>query len=347
MDLTRKACGPRVTWHGIPDQFWMITVSKPFGVQCVIMKTRITDLFGCRYPIVQAGMIWVSGARLAAACSNAGALGLIGGGSMRPDCFEAHVQSMSGRTQAPWGVNIPIFYKYAEQLVEIAIAQGVRIVFTSAGSPKRFTPLLKSHGITVVHVVGNPTQARKCEEAGCDAVVAEGFEAGGHNSPDELTTMVLTRLVRQAVAIPVIAAGGIADGQALAAAFALGADGVQIGSRFAITQESSAHPSFKEFVMQHSSGATTLTLKRIGPVRLLESPFAAEALAAEARGASQDELRALLGQGRARQGIFEGNLVEGELEIGQVAPLLKHSPTAQTVINDLLGQYQSAKVSLP
>jgi enoyl-[acyl-carrier protein] reductase II len=311
------------------------------------MKTRVTELFGIQYPIIQAGMVWCSGSRLAAAAANAGALGLVGAGSMRPDGFREHLRRMRDLTRHPWGVNIPIFHKYAADQVTIALEEGVRIFFTSAGSPRTYTPALKAAGATVVHVVATGGQARKCEDAGCDAVVAEGFEAGGHNGPDELTTMVLTRLAVQAVRIPVIAAGGIADGRAMCAALALGAEAVQVGSRFAVTQESSAHAAYKQAVVEALEAATVLGLKRIGPARYLKNAFAGQVAEAEQAGASPEALRELLGTGRARRGIHEGDLAEGELEVGQVAALIADVPTAAEVVAAMVAEYHEARVGLP
>jgi enoyl-[acyl-carrier protein] reductase II len=311
------------------------------------METPVTKLFGIRYPIIQAGMVWVSGAKLAAAASNAGVLGLVGAGSMRPDLFREQIRKVKGLTDAPWGVNLPIFYKYADDCAQILLEEGVKIVFTSAGNPKKYTPTFKDQGLTVVHVVATAAQAQKCEAAGCDAVVAEGFEAGGHNGPDELTTMVLTRLVAKAVKIPLIAAGGIGDGQAMAAAFALGAQGVQVGSRFAVTVESSAHAAYKQAVVNAGEADTVLALKRVGPARFLKNGFYQQVAAAEARCASTDELKELAGPGRARRGIHEGDLVEGELEVGQVAGLIEDVPTAAQVVERLLAEYLEARSSLP
>lgn len=311
------------------------------------MPALITELFGIRYPIVQAGMVWCSGHRLAAAASEAGALGLIGGGSMRPDTFREHLRRMPESTRQPWGVNIPIFHKYAADQITIALEEGVKIFFTSAGNPRTYTAALKEAGAKVVHVVATGAQAQKSEQAGCDAVVAEGFEAGGHNGPDELTTLVLVRLAVQAVKIPVIAAGGIADGHAMCAALALGASGVQVGTRFALTQESSAHAAYKQAVMDAGERATVLALKRIGPARFLKNAFAQQVLAAEARGADTQELTELLGQGRARRGIFEGDLENGELEVGQVAGLIADLPTAAQVVDALIEGYRAARAHLP
>ena len=311
------------------------------------MRTAITDLFGIDLPIVQAGMVWCSGSKLAAAASNAGALGLVGAGSMRPDMFRAHCRKMRERTDRPWGVNVPVFSKYAADHVQIALDEGVRIVFTSAGSPRTYAGALKAAGATVVHVVATGAQARKCQDAGCDAVVAEGFEAGGHNGPDELTTMVLTRLAADAVSIPVIAAGGISDGRSMLAALALGAAGVQVGSRFAVTVESSAHAAYKGAVVAAGETDTALALRRVVPARFLKNAFWAQVRDAEARGASDEELRALLGQGRERLGIHEGDLVEGELEVGQVAALIHDVPMAAEVVAAMMAEYAAAKAALP
>lgn len=311
------------------------------------MQTPVTTLFGIRYPIIQAGMVWCSGAKLAAAASNAGALGLVGGGSMRPDTFRAHVRDMQTRTAAPWGVNLPIFHKYTPDHLQIVLEEGVKIVFTSAGSPKTYTAGLKAAGITVVHVVATGAQARKCQDAGCDAVVAEGFEAGGHNGPDELTTLVLTRLAVDAVTLPVIAAGGISDGRSMLAALALGASGVQVGSRFAVTVESSAHDSYKQAVLGAGEADTVLALKRVGPARFLKTAYYERVQEAEARCAGVEELRALASGGHARRGIFEGDLATGEFEVGQVAGLIRDLPTAGAVVARMMAEYASAKACLP
>jgi enoyl-[acyl-carrier protein] reductase II len=311
------------------------------------LRTRLTDLFGIRYPIVQAGMIWVSGGKLAAAVSNAGGLGLVGAGSMRPEIFREQVRKAKSLTESPFGVNMPLFYKYSEEWVAIALEEGVRIFFMSGGSPSKFTPMLKERGCTVVQVVGTAKHAIKSEAAGCDAVVAEGFEAGGHNSPEETTTMVLVPQVVDAVSIPVIAAGGIADGRAMAACFALGAEGVQVGTRFAATTESSAHQAFKEAIVGAEEGQTRLLLKKVIPVRLLVNPFARQVIEAEARGASKEELVDLLGSGRARQAIHEGNLDEGEIEIGQVSGLIRDIRPAGEVLRSMLAEYEAAVTRLP
>jgi len=312
-----------------------------------VLRTRLTDLFGIRTPIVQAGMIWVSGGKLAAAVSNAGGLGLVGAGSMRPDTFREQVRKAKSLTDKPFGVNMPLFYKYTEEWVAIALEEGVRIFFMSGGSPAKYTPMLKERGCKVVQVVGTAKHALKSEAAGCDAVVAEGFEAGGHNSPEETTTMVLVPQVVDAVKIPVIAAGGIADGRAMAAAFALGAEGVQVGTRFAATTESSAHQAFKEAIVGAEEGQTRLLLKKVIPVRLLMNPFAKQVMEAEARGASKEELTDLLGSGRARRAIHEGNLDEGEIEVGQVSSLIRDIRPAGDVLRAMLDEYQQAVRRLP
>ena len=286
------------------------------------MNNRITDLFGIRYPVISGGMVWCSGWRLASAVSNAGGLGLIGAGSMHPDTLREHIVKCKAATDKPFGVNVPLLYPEMETIIDIIISEKVPIVFTSAGNPARWTPLLKSHGITVAHVVSSSKFARKCEEAGVDAVVAEGFEAGGHNGREETTTMCLIPAVRQATSLPLIAAGGIASGGAIAAVMALGAEGVQIGTRFALSAESSAHDNFKNLCLTLNEGDTRLVLKQLAPTRLVRSEFLNQVLAAETAGASVDELKALLGKGRAKKGIFEGDLQEGELEIGQIASTL-------------------------
>lgn len=311
------------------------------------MRTAITDLLGIQYPIIQAGMVWVSGCRLAAAAANAGALGLVGCGSMRPDLFREHLRRMPTLTDRPWGVNLPIFYRHAAECAQILLEEGVKIVFTSAGNPRLYTGAFKERGLIVVHVVATGAQARKSQDAGCDAVVAEGVEAGGHNGPDELTTLVLTRLAVDAVTIPVIAAGGISDGRSLAAALALGASGVQVGSRFAITRESSASEAYKEAVVNAGETDTVLALKRLVPARFLKNPFYEEVRAAEARCASLEELRDLVGRGRERRGIAEGDWQGGELEIGQVAGLIQDIPSAQEVVTAMVREYEQAKSSLP
>lgn len=300
------------------------------------MKTRITSLFGIEYPIVQAGMIWCSGWRLASAVSNAGGLGLIGAGSMYPEVLREHILKCQAATSKPFGVNVPLLYPDIEQLMQIIAEEGVKIVFTSAGNPKTWTSWLKERGITVVHVVSNVKFALKCQEAGVDAIVAEGFEAGGHNGREETTTMVLIPMVRQAVDLPLLAAGGIGTGQAMAAALALGADGVQVGSRFVASPESSAHPAFKQAVLDAQEGDTQLTLKELTPVRLLKNPFFEELQQAYARHASPDELKLILGRARAKKGMFEGDLQEGELEIGQVAGLIHQTKPAADIVHEMM-----------
>lgn len=310
------------------------------------MENRITQLFSIQYPIIQAGMIWCSGWELAAAVSNAGGLGLIGSGSMYPDQLRDHIRKCAAATQKPFGVNVPLLYPDIEQHMRIIIEEGVRIVFTSAGSPKTWTPLLKQHGITVVHVVSSTHFAVKCQDAGVDAIVAEGFEAGGHNGREETTTLCLIPAVADAVTIPVIAAGGIGDGRAMLACMALGADGVQIGSRFVASRESSAHQHFKDAVIQATEGSTVLTLKEITPVRLIKNPFYTAVSEAYARCASVDELKALLGRGRAKKGMFEGDLEEGELEIGQVSATIRTILPAGEILLDIWNGYLEAKTRL-
>ena len=303
---------------------------------------RITALFGLEHPIIQAGMVYNSGARLAAAAANAGCLGLIGAGSLRPDDLRTQIRKARTLTARPFGVNLPLLYGHAREAMEVALEEGVRIVFTSAGSPRRAIGPLKQAGCTVVHVVASPELAVKCQDAGCDAVVCEGFEAGGHNGREELTTMVLVPQCVAAVSIPVIAAGGIATGAQIAAALALGAAGVQIGSRFAITQESSGHPAWKQAVVEAGPGDTQLVLKKHIPVRLLRNPFRDQVTAAEAAGASREELEALLGSGRARRGMLEGDLQEGELEVGQVSGMIDDVPTVAELVDRLVAQYMAA-----
>jgi enoyl-[acyl-carrier protein] reductase II len=307
----------------------------------------LTALFGVRYPIVQAGMVWVSGGRLAAAAAEAGCLGLIGSASMTPELLRVHIVNARHRTTKPFGVNVALLYPGAQELFDTALDAGIRVFFTSAGSPKAFTGYLKAQGATVVHVASNPILAKKCEDAGVDAVVVEGFEAGGHNGRDEITTMVLVREAVEAVSIPVIAAGGIGDGRAIAAAMALGAAGVQIGSRFAATVESSAHDSFKNAIVRAGADATVLALKKLVPVRLLKNAFADRVGALEARGASEEELREALGKGRARRGMFEGDLDEGELEIGQVSGVIRDLPTCAELVARLVREYEDAVAALP
>lgn len=302
---------------------------------------KICDLFGIKYPIIQAGMIWCSGSKLAAATSNSGGLGIVGAGSMKPEVLDLHLTKMKSLTSKPYAVNLPIFSAYAEAQVELILKHDVKIVFTSAGSPKKFTPLFKERGITVVHVVPNPTLAQKCEAAGVDAVVAEGFEAGGHNGMEEITTLVLIPQVKDAVSVPVIAAGGIGDGRTMAAAIALGADGVQIGSRFAVTKESSAHENFKQRIVSAGAGETRLLMKKLMPVRLMQNDFMDGVMAMEARGASREELAEFLGKGRAKQAIFDGELAGGEIEIGQISGLINDIPTVASLMQRLVEEYNS------
>lgn len=292
-------------------------------------------------------MVWVSGGKLAAAAAEAGALGLIGAGSMQPDLLRQHLRKARSLTERPLGVNVPLLYPRVQEQIDTALAEGIRIFFTSAGSPKTWTNYLKDRGCTVVHVTSTPELAVKCEAAGVDAVVAEGFEAGGHNGRDEITTMVLIPQVVDAVKIPVIAAGGIADGRGIAAAFALGAHGVQLGTRFAATVESSAHTNFKNLITKLPPGGTMLSLKSLVPVRLIKNKFYDQVAALEARGASKDELSALLGKGRAKRGMLDGDLDEGELEIGQVASMTRDLPTCQMLVERLIREYEAALNRMP
>lgn len=305
-------------------------------------QNTITKLFNIQYPIIQAGMIWCSGWRLASAVSNAGALGLIGAGSMYPDVFAEHLQKCKAATKKPFGVNVPLLYPQTDELIEIILREKVPIVFTSAGNPAKYTAVLKKEGVKVVHVIANQKFALKAADAGVDAIVAEGFEAGGHNGMEETTTMTLIPLIRKTVDLPLIAAGGIATGRQMLAAFALGADGVQVGSLFAASEESSAHPAFKQSIVQAGDGATQLTLKQVVPVRLIKNKFFQQVQQAELGGADKDALRELLGRGRAKKGMFEGDLDEGELEIGQVAALIDLVKPAADIIQDLLLDYQKA-----
>jgi len=304
-------------------------------------KIMINSLFGIRYPIVQGGMIWCSGSRLASAVSNAGGLGLLGSGSMYPEELRTAIEETKAKTSHPFGVNLPLLYPQVDQHIQTIIDSEIPIVFTSAGSPKKYTSLFKSHGIKVVHVVSSSEFAKKSEDAGVDAVVAEGFEAGGHNGREETTTMCLIPAVVDAVKIPVIAAGGIGCGRTMSAAMALGASGVQVGSRFAMTQESDAHDLFKELVLASKEGDTKLTLKEITPVRLLNTPFYHSVMAAYEKGASLEELQELLGRGRAKKGMREGNLQEGEFEIGQISGRINEIESAQNVIDKMMKEFQA------
>lgn len=309
-------------------------------------KSRITSLFGISIPIIQAGMVWCSGWRLASAVSNAGGLGIIGAGSMYPETLRDHIRKFKAASSKPFAVNVPLLYPDIDELFEIIIAERIPVVFTSAGNPAVWTEKLKSHGITVVHVVSSVKFARKAADAGVDAVVAEGFEAGGHNGRDETTTFVLLPMVRDAIDIPLIAAGGISDGRGMVAAEALGAEGVQIGSRFAVSEESSAHENFKNRVIQCGEGETMLTLKKLTPVRLIRNAFFQQVHEAESKGATTQELQTLLGTRRARKGIFEGDLEEGELEIGQVSASLKRIQPAAEIVRELWEEYQAVKSRL-
>ena len=300
---------------------------------------RICQLFQIKYPIIQGGMIWCSGWQLASAVSNAGGLGLIGAGSMYPEILDEHIQKCKKATNAPYGVNLPLLYPNIEAHIHTIIKHKVPIVFTSAGNPNTWTKLLQNEGIKVVHVVSSVKFAQKAEAAGVDAIVAEGFEAGGHNGRDETTTLCLIPMVKKAVQIPLLAAGGIASGAAMLAVMNLGADGVQIGSRFAASIESSAHQNFKEAVIAAEEGSTLLTLKELTPVRLLKNPFFEQVQAAYAAGSSTEELKNLLGRGRAKKGMFEGDLIEGELEIGQIAGSFEKILSAQEIVQEIVGQY--------
>lgn len=302
-------------------------------------NNRICNLFNIKKPIIQAGMIWCSGWELASAVSNAGGLGIIGSGSMYPEILRTHIQKCKQATVKPFAVNVPLLYPNIEDHIKIIIEEGVKIVFTSAGNPKTWTNLLKQQGITVVHVVSGVKFAVKCEEAGVDAIVAEGFEAGGHNGREETTTMVLIPQVRKAVNIPLIAAGGIGTGAQMAAAFALGAEAVQVGSRFVATPESSAHENFKNAVISAKEGDTHVTLKQLTPVRLIKNKFFFEVDEAEKKGASLDELKELLGKARAKKGMFEGNLEEGELEIGQISGSIKEIKPAAEVLDEIYKEF--------
>ena len=305
-------------------------------------SNRITQLFKIDYPIIQAGMIWASGWRLASAVSNAGGLGLIGSGSMYPDVLREHIQKCMAATSKPFGVNIPLLYPDIDKHIQIVIEEGVKIVFTSAGNPKTWTSVLKEKGITVVHVISSSKFARKAEEAGCDAVVAEGFEAGGHNGREETTTMVLIPAVVNAVKIPVIAAGGIATGKQMLAAMVMGAEGVQMGSRFVASEEASSHINFKNVVINSNEGDTILTLKQLTPVRLIKNNFYKQVQEAENKGASAEELKAILGRARAKKGMFDGQLEEGELEIGQVGANVSDILPAAKIVDEVWQGFKEA-----
>lgn len=308
----------------------------------MMKSTRITELFGIQYPIIQGGMVWISGWRLAAAVSNAGGLGLLGAGSMHPEMLIEHIHKMKEATDKPWGVNVPLMYPEIDRLIQIIIDEGVKIVFTSAGSPKKYTARLHEAGIKVAHVVSSSKFAKKCEEAGVDAVVAEGFEAGGHNGREETTTLTLIPQVRKATTLPLIAAGGIGSGSAVLAARALGAEGVQIGTLFAVTQESSASDAFKERCLQVGEGDTMLCLKKISPTRMIKNELFQRIAAAEDRGADADELREILGKAASKRGIFEGDIENGEVEIGQIVSAINNVKTVDEVFADLLRDYDEA-----
>lgn len=307
------------------------------------MQTRITQLFNMQHPIIQAGMVWCSGWRLASAVSNAGGLGLIGAGSMNADLLRKHIQKCKAATDKPFGVNLPLLYAHIDQHIQVLLDEKVKIVFTSAGNPATYTSRLKEAGITVVHVVSSSKFALKAQQAGVDAIVAEGFEAGGHNGREETTTLCLIPAVVDAVTIPVIAAGGIASGRAMLAAFALGAEGVQIGSAFAVSEESSAHQFFKQRVVESSEGETILTLKQLTPVRLLKNAFYEQVKAAETACASVEELKTILSKGRSKKGIFEGDMHEGELEIGQVCAQLNAVKPAAVIVKEIMEEFLIAK----
>lgn len=303
---------------------------------------RICNLFGIKYPIIQGGMVWCSGWRLASAVSNAGGLGLIGAGSMHPEVLREHIKKCQEATNEPFGVNIPLMYPQIDEIMKIVVDEGVKIVFTSAGNPKNWTNYLKENGIKVAHVVSSAKFAEKCEAAGVDAIVAEGFEAGGHNGREETTTLCLIPSVRKATVLPLIAAGGIGSGEAMLAVMTLGAEGVQMGTRFALTAESSAHPLFKEHCLGLNEGDTRLLLKKLAPTRLAKSKFFSEVEEAEARGASVEEMRELLGRGRAKKGIFEGNLEDGELEIGQVSSMIHEVQPVSDVIKEIIREFNNS-----
>jgi len=303
---------------------------------------RICELFGIQYPIISGGMVWCSGWRLASAVSNAGGLGLIGSGSMHPETLREHIRKCRLATDKSFGVNIPLMYPEIETIIKIVIEEGVKIVFTSAGNPKTWTKHLQENGIKVAHVVSSSKFAAKCEEAGVDAVVAEGFEAGGHNGREETTTMCLIPAVRKATSVPLIAAGGIASGKAMLATMVLGAEGIQAGTVFALTEESSAHQDFKNFCLQLKEGETFLSLKQLAPTRLVKNSFFEQVQEAEARGASAEDMKMLLGKGRAKKGLFEGDLDEGELEIGQVVSSINNIQTVKDVMNGLICDYNTA-----
>lgn len=304
---------------------------------------RITELFGIQYPVIAGGMVWCSGWRLAAAVSNAGGLGLLGAGSMHPETLIEHIDKMNAATDKPWGINIPLMYPEIDRLIEIIIEKGVKIVFTSAGSPKKYTARFHEAGIKVAHVVSSSMFAKKCEEAGVDAVVAEGFEAGGHNGREETTTLALIPQVRDAISLPLIAAGGIGSGKAMLAAMALGAEGVQIGTLFAVSEESSASNAFKQLCVDLGEDGTMLALKKISPTRLIKNELFAKIAEAENRGAEADELRELLGRAASKRGIFEGDLQNGELEIGQIASTIKEVKPVAQIMHELITDFHTTQ----
>ena len=304
---------------------------------------RITELFGIQYPVIAGGMVWCSGWRLAAAVSNAGGLGLLGAGSMHPETLIEHIDKMNAATDKPWGINIPLMYPEIERLIEIIIEKCVKIVFTSAGSPKKYTARFHEAGIKVAHVVSSSKFAKKCEEAGVDAVVAEGFEAGGHNGREETTTLALIPQVRNAISLPLIAAGGIGSGKAMLAAMALGAEGVQIGTLFAVSEESSASDAFKQLCVDLGEDGTMLALKKISPTRLIKNELFAKIAEAESRGAEADELRELLGRAASKRGIFEGDLQNGELEIGQIASTIKEVKPVAQIMHELITDFHTTQ----
>ncbi|MCA4806554.1 nitronate monooxygenase [Myroides odoratimimus] len=307
------------------------------------MKNKLVDLFKIQYPIVQGGMIWNSGYKLASAVSNAGGLGLIGAGSMYPEVLREHIQKCKKATDKPFGVNVPMLYPNIEEIMNIIVEEGVKIVFTSAGNPKTWTPFLKQHGITVVHVVSSSKFALKAQEAGVDAIVAEGFEAGGHNGREETTTLTLIPMVREKITVPLIAAGGIATGRGMLAAMVLGADGVQMGTRFIASKESSAHDNFKNLLLDVQEGDTVLTLKELAPVRLIKNEFYTGLQALYAKNPSVEELKEYLGRARAKKGMFEGDLVEGELEVGQISGLIHKIEPVSDIVKNIIAEFDQAK----
>ena len=304
---------------------------------------KITQLFNIKYPIIQGGMIWNSGYKLASAVSNAGGLGLIGAGSMYPEVLREHIQKCKKATEKPFGVNVPMLYPNIEEIINIIVEEGVKIVFTSAGNPKTWTSFLKEKGIIVVHVVSSSKFALKAQEAGVDAVVAEGFEAGGHNGREETTTLTLIPMVKEKISIPLIAAGGIANGRGMLAVMVLGADGVQVGSRFAASEESSSHENFKNTIINVKEGDTQLTLRELAPVRLIKNKFYDDLQELYKKAPTPEELKTLLGRARAKRGMFEGDLVEGELEIGQIAGLIHEIKSAADIVNEMVSEFEIAK----